>query len=122
MAKDDIIQFPVSRIRDWEVGNSQFFGLWNEYAAAYEMKFTDKDPRPLGISKNVSAETPRAVNTLATSITRMQTADDPPFELRSDTVPEENLYAMEKRIQANLENFQFKGLKTLIYRQCFAVL
>ena len=103
-----IVSFVTEKISDWETGLNGFFGLWNEYMGNYEMKFLDKDPRPLGISKNVSAETTRAVNTLATSLTRMQTADDPPFELRSDSVPEEELYSMEKRIQKNIENFQFK--------------
>lgn len=108
MSDDKIIQYCVGEITNWEVGNAQFFGLWNDYADAYSMKYVDGDPRPQGISKNVSAETPRAVNTLATSVTRMQTAEDPPFELRSDSVPEDKLYEMEKKIQKNLENFQFK--------------
>lgn len=108
MIESKIVSFVVETIQNWETGLNQFFGLWNEYAAAYEMKNTDPDPRPGGISRNVSAETPRAVNTLATSITRMQTADDPPFELRSDTVPEDKLFDMERKIQKNLENFQFK--------------
>lgn len=108
MIDNVLVNFVVERIQDWETGLNQFFGLWNEYASAYEMKDTQADPRPKGISRNVSAETPRAVNTLATSITRMQTADDPPFELRSDTIPEDKLFDMERRIQKNLEVFQFK--------------
>ena len=105
---DKRIDFVVEKISDWESGLNQFFGLWNEYAQNYQMQYSDGDPRPMGISKNVSAETPRAVNVIASTMTRMQTAADPPFELRSDTMPEENLYDMEKKVLKNLEVFEFK--------------
>lgn len=119
MSEEKLVQYVTERVSDWESGSAEFFKLWNEYSAAYAMKYVDGDPRPMGISKNVSAETPRAVNTLATSVTRMQTSEDPNFELRSDTVPEDQLYPMEKRIQKNLENFQFKRNLTKGNRSLF---
>lgn len=110
-AENKIVSHVNERVQDWETGMSQFFGLWNEWAASYSMQFTDKDPRPAGISKNVVAETPRAVNTLASTITRMQTASDPPFELRPKAgvpITEEQIYYMEQALADNLVNVEYK--------------
>lgn len=113
--EQDVISFITERITDWETGMSEFFARWNEWASSYEMKYTDGDRRPQGISKNVTAETPRAVNTLATSITRMQTSNDPPFELRlkgglsaPDSGGEEKLFNMERIVDDILIQTEFK--------------
>lgn len=106
-----IISYCTERVGEWETGMSEFFGRWNEWAAAYEMKYVDGERRPRGISKNVTAETPRATNTLATSITRMQTSNDPPFELRSKAgLPEdsEKLFQMERRVNDILTMTEYK--------------
>lgn len=110
--KQEFISYCTERVSDWETGMNEFFARWNDWAAAYEMKYTDGDRRPKGISKNVTAETPRAVNTLATSITRMQTANDPPFELRAKgglSPDPEAIFQMEQRILDILTNVNYKG-------------
>lgn len=106
-----VIAYANERLTDWETGSNPFFGLWNEWSGSYEMKYVDGEKRPDGISKNVVAETPRAVNTLATSITRMQTSNDPPFELRSKQgfpEDEEKLFYMENKLKENITQFEFK--------------
>lgn len=96
-------------IEEWENDmNGEIFPQMNEWAASYRMKNTLKDPRPNGVSKNMSAETPRAVNALATSITRMQTAQDPPFECRADQADEDTLYDIEKAMTKELTSLEFK--------------
>jgi len=112
MADDPgIISYVTERVGEWETGMSPFFTRWNEWASSYEMKYVDGDRRPKGISKNVTAETPRATNTLATSITRMQTANDPPFELRSKAgmpADEEKIFQMERRVLDILTMTEYK--------------
>jgi len=108
MSEQLIIDEVIGRINDWESDMSQFFGLWNEWASSYRMIDTRKNPRPTGVSKVLTGETPRAVNALATSITRMQTAADPYFELRGDSVKEEQLFDAEKRLQRQLMLTEFK--------------
>lgn len=104
-----LIDDVLSGIQDWENDmNGDIFPLMNEWASSYRMKDTLKDPRPNGVSKNMSAETPRAVNALATSITRMQTAQDPPFELRADGADEDTIYKIEKAFQKELISMEFK--------------
>ena len=111
MSEQNIINFVVDRVQEWEQGMSQFFGLWNEDAANYEMKYQDGERRPQGISKNVIAETARAVNTLATTITTMQTSSDPYFELRNKggmNITEDQIYDMEIKIKSILNYTEFE--------------
>lgn len=108
MSSSIILDEVTNRISDWENDMSQFFGLWNTWANSYRMIDDSKARRPVGVSKNITAETPRAVNALATTITRMQTSHDPPFELRSDDADEEVLYNMEKSYSRMLTHFEFK--------------
>ena len=105
---DKIVEECLGRVSDWETNMSEFFGLWNNWANSYRMIDTRKSKRPAGVSKNITAETPRAVNALATTITSMLTAQDPYFELRSDEVSEDMLYQMEKKYQKMLTNLQFE--------------
>jgi len=108
---EKIVSYVTERIDDWQTGMSQYFGLWNEWSSHYEMRFQDKDQRPAGISKNVLGEFPRAVNTLADTITTMQTASDPPFELRSKAgigeLDESKIFDMENVINDILTNVQY---------------
>lgn len=107
--EQSLINDVLEGVQEWENDMSgQIFPLMNEWASSYRMKDTLKDPRPDGVSKNMSAETPRAVNALATSITRMQTAQDPPFELRADNADEDTLFQLEKQFQKELTNMEFK--------------
>lgn len=108
MSDQEIIGEVVGRVQDWESDMSEFFGLWNEWASSYRMIDTRKNPRPSGVSKVLTGETTRAVNALATSITRMQTAADPYFELRGDGIPEERLFDSEKQFQNQLVRTEFK--------------
>ena len=111
MNEDKIREFIVEKVQDWETGNNQFFGLWNEWTADYQMKYVDGEKRPQGISKNVVAETPRMVNALATTMTTMQASADPPFELRKKhdrNVSEDQIYAMESRIKEMLTETEFE--------------
>jgi hypothetical protein len=106
-----IISYVVSRVEEWESGMPQFFGLWNEWSGHYEMKFQDKDPRPAGISKNVLGEFTRGVNTIADTLTTMQTASDPPFELRAKngvgSYDEGRIFEMESHVSDILTNVQY---------------
>lgn len=103
-----LIEDVLSGIRDWENDMSTHFGLMNEWAMSYRMKNALKEKRPDGVSRNMTAETPRAVNALATSITAMQMTNDPCFELRSDEASEERLFQLEKRYQKQLINLEFE--------------
>ena len=103
-----IIGFCLEGVQDWENDMSPFFGEWNDWAMAYRMKTKVKEKRPDGVSVNISGETPRAVNALATSITRMQTSQDPYFELRSDQATEDELFYLEKKYQKMLQESEFK--------------
>ena len=104
-----IIEDILSGVRDWENDMGTFFGSWNEWANHYRMKNTLKEKRPDGVSRNMSAETPRAVNVLANKITQMQTMQDPYFELRSDVAGEDLLYKLEKKYRRQLIDSGFKG-------------
>lgn len=103
-----LIDDALSGIIDWENDMSEFFGNWNDWANSYRMKTIIKEKRPDGVSKNISGETPRAVNALASSITRMQTLQDPYFELRSEEATEEELYQLEKKYNRMLLEGEFK--------------
>lgn len=104
----ELLSYCLEAVEDWENGFTEIFGMMNEWASAYRMIDIRGDKRPSGISKNISAETPRAVNALATSITRMQTASDPYFELRSNEANEDVLYELEKVYQKELIDMEFK--------------
>lgn len=105
---EDIVQEIIELISDWESEMNDFFGQWNEHASAFRMIDNSKDRRPTGVSRSITAETPRATDALATSMTRMQTAADPFYELRSRGASEEILYDMETRYQRQLTDFEFK--------------
>lgn len=108
MKQDKIVEYAVSCVEEWENGMSSHFGLFNEWASSNRMIDIRSEKRPTGVAKELSAETPRAVNALASSITRMQTLSDPYFELRSDGADEETLYHMEQEYQKQLLSLEFK--------------
>ena len=107
-AEQEIISNVLERISSWEHDSATFFSLWEEWSSAYRMVPNKSDRRPSGVSKNITAETPRAANALASVITRMQTAGDPYFELRSTGATEDELFPVQKRYQDMLTNLEFK--------------
>ena len=106
--EEKIIEDVLESIEEWEADMTPFFGMWNEWANHYRMKRTTKERRPDGVSRNISAETPRAVNSLATAITSRQTYSDPYFELKSDEASEDELYFYQKKYINQLNNMEFE--------------
>lgn len=103
-----LIEDCLEGVRDWENDSQEAHGLMNEWADAWRMKTKVKNKRPTGISKSITADLTSSVNVLAESITRMQTLQDPFFELRSTGASEEQLYQLEIKYQKQLLNMEFK--------------
>src|SRR3990172_8934351 len=118
---DKVKEFVVEKVQDWETGSNEFFGHWNDWAIDYEMKYVDGEKLPKGVSKNVSAETPRSVNTLASTMTAIQIGQDPPFELRAKYpgVDEQKMFDMEGRIREMLIETEFERFLTKGNRSLF---
>lgn len=110
MSEQEIISYIVDeRISSWETDMSDFFRQWNEWASSYRMIDTRGEKRPVGVSRNLTAETPRAVNTLASTLTTMQVRANPFFELRGRKTlgMEQKLFDLEDRYNTELSLTQF---------------
>src|SRR3990167_5547894 len=106
--EQSLIEDALSGIRDWENDSTEAHGLMNEWADAYRMKTKVKAKRPTGISKSITGDVTSSVNVLAEAITRMQTLQDPNFELRSTGASEDQLYDLEVKYQKQLLIMEFR--------------
>jgi hypothetical protein len=86
----------AAKVQGWQTALTDFFNEFGEYATAYRlMETTDGQKTNLSTRTRVG-ETLRATETLTTSIFRMMTAADPPYDVlnRNLQQTEEQVYAV----------------------------
>jgi hypothetical protein len=90
-----ILEGITKKVSDWQDALSNFFSEWEEYATAYRLIETGDKTAQLSTKTRVG-EMLRSTEALTTSIFRMMTAADPPYDVlnRNMNQTEEEVYAV----------------------------
>lgn len=102
------------KIADWQSALSNFFFEWEEYATAYRLIETTGGKSAQMSTKTRVGETLRATEALTTSIFRMMTAADPPYDIISQNMNQTDEQCYAVWLQLRHQDVQTKWKRNLL--------